>query len=72
MIELGAGTALPSFVAAIQRQPPRLVVITDYPDPELIENIRINVAFNIPENRRSAINVQVPVLDFSYLQPTRY
>ena len=38
------------------------MVITDYPDPELIENIRINVQTNIPEDKRSRVDVQVCIL----------
>ena len=38
------------------------VVITDYPDPELIENIKINVEKNIPQEMRSRVDVQVSIL----------
>jgi hypothetical protein len=35
------------------------VVITDYPDPELVENIRINITHNVSEHKRSLVDVQV-------------
>ena len=41
MLELGAGAGLPSLVAAIHGA--TQVVVTDYPDVELIENLRHNV-----------------------------
>ncbi|KAK9453908.1 putative methyltransferase-domain-containing protein [Dipodascopsis uninucleata] len=40
VLELGAGAALPSFVAALTA---KKVVITDYPDADLISNIEYNV-----------------------------
>ncbi|KIO15801.1 hypothetical protein M407DRAFT_34601 [Tulasnella calospora MUT 4182] len=44
MVELGAGTALPSLLAATGKGdgPPTLVTITDYPDPLLMENLTKN------------------------------
>ncbi|VVT58859.1 uncharacterized protein SAPINGB_P006420 [Magnusiomyces paraingens] len=39
VLELGAAAALPSLVAALSA---KNVVVTDYPDPELIENIQYN------------------------------
>ncbi|KAJ3864292.1 hypothetical protein EV359DRAFT_41354, partial [Lentinula novae-zelandiae] len=44
ILELGAGGALPSFVAA--ECGARKVVITDYPDPDLIQNIEYNIREN--------------------------
>lgn len=41
MLELGAGAGLPSLVAAIHGA--AQVVVTDYPDGELIENLQQNV-----------------------------
>ena len=41
VLELGAGAGLPSLVSAIKGA--RKVVLTDYPDPDLIENLRRNV-----------------------------
>ena len=34
------------------------VVLTDYPDPSLLDNISYNVAENIPQERRSCVSVQ--------------
>ncbi|KAJ9605489.1 Protein N-terminal and lysine N-methyltransferase efm7 [Cladophialophora chaetospira] len=41
VLELGAGAGLPSLVAAILGA--RLVVVTDYPENELIVNLRYNI-----------------------------
>ncbi|KKY27687.1 putative nicotinamide n-methyltransferase nnt1 [Phaeomoniella chlamydospora] len=41
VLELGAGAGLPSLTCAIYRA--RQVVVTDYPDPELIANLRENI-----------------------------
>jgi len=42
ILELGAGAGLPSLVCAIVGA--RTVVITDYPDVDLVENLRLNVS----------------------------
>ncbi|KAJ2776255.1 Protein N-terminal and lysine N-methyltransferase efm7 [Coemansia javaensis] len=47
VLELGAAGALPSLVAALNGA--RRVVITDYPDADLVGNIRTGVALNMPE-----------------------
>ncbi|KAJ2805867.1 Protein N-terminal and lysine N-methyltransferase efm7 [Coemansia guatemalensis] len=47
VLELGAAGALPSLVAALNGA--HRVVITDYPDPDLLANIRRNVELNMPE-----------------------
>ncbi|TKX18185.1 hypothetical protein C1H76_9658 [Elsinoe australis] len=41
VLELGAGAGLPSFTSALRGA--ELVVVTDYPDAELIENLKINI-----------------------------
>lgn len=41
VLELGAGAGLPSLVCAYSGA--TTVVCTDYPDPELVENLKINV-----------------------------
>lgn len=41
MLELGAGAGLPGIVSAIKGA--ATVVVTDYPDPDLIENIAHNI-----------------------------
>ncbi|KAF9466671.1 putative methyltransferase-domain-containing protein [Collybia nuda] len=56
VLELGAGGGLPSIVAA--KNGAQQVVITDYPDDELVENMSHNVEANIPIQERSHISVQ--------------
>ncbi|TFY65374.1 hypothetical protein EVG20_g5609 [Dentipellis fragilis] len=51
MIELGAGAAVPSFVASILPEPPSLVVVTDYPDAGILGNLEQNL-----ERNRGSIN----------------
>lgn len=41
MLELGAGAGLPSLVCALNGA--SQVVVTDYPDAELIENLQYNI-----------------------------
>jgi nicotinamide N-methyltransferase len=55
ILELGAGGALPSLVAA--RNGAAKVVVTDYPDTELIENIQYNVDHNISAPQKSNVIV---------------
>jgi nicotinamide N-methyltransferase len=43
VLELGAGAGLPSLVCAILGA--KTVVVTDFPDPDLIENIRYNIEY---------------------------
>ncbi|KAJ2541176.1 Protein N-terminal and lysine N-methyltransferase efm7 [Coemansia sp. RSA 1933] len=47
VLELGAAGALPSLISSINGA--TRVVITDYPDPDLIDNIRKTVALNMPQ-----------------------
>lgn len=55
VVELGAGAGLPSVVACLQGA--RCTVVTDYPDPELIQNLRHNLDTNIKDSQaRSRIN----------------
>ncbi|KAF4614189.1 hypothetical protein D9613_007581 [Agrocybe pediades] len=56
VLELGAGGALPSIVTA--KNGVQKVVVTDYPDRDLIENIAYNVAENVEEADRHRISVQ--------------
>ncbi|KAF8823617.1 hypothetical protein HHX47_DHR9000417 [Lentinula edodes] len=56
ILELGAGGALPSLVAA--ESGARKVVITDYPDPDLIRNIEYNVQENVDVARKGNVAVQ--------------
>ncbi|OLL26661.1 Protein N-methyltransferase nnt1 [Neolecta irregularis DAH-3] len=53
VLELGAGAALPGIIAALNGA--QLTVITDYPDIELVENIRYNVEKNIDDPRGKVI-----------------
>lgn len=46
MLELGAGSALPSLLLSTQANPPSLVVVTDYPDEGILGNLRKNVERN--------------------------
>ncbi|KAI9058036.1 hypothetical protein FKP32DRAFT_1582461 [Trametes sanguinea] len=56
VLELGAGGALPGIVAA--KNGARTVVLTDYPDAALIDNISHNVGANIPEGDRGGVHVE--------------
>ena len=75
VLELGAGGALPGIVAVRNGArkvcalrlclTPHLltviqVIVTDYPDQELVENMEYNVKMNVPEHRRDRLSVQVP------------
>lgn len=42
LLELGAGAGLPSVVCALNGA--RTVVVTDYPDPDLVQNLRVNAS----------------------------
>ncbi|KAH9917663.1 uncharacterized protein BXZ73DRAFT_53328 [Epithele typhae] len=49
VIELGAGCALPSLLAAtLAPAAPALAVVTDYPDDTILRNLHANVARNAP------------------------
>lgn len=54
-LEVGAGAGLPSLVAALQGA--ACVVVSDYPDQDLLDNLAINVEKNIPEASRDRIHV---------------
>ncbi|KAF9225717.1 hypothetical protein BS17DRAFT_750064 [Gyrodon lividus] len=56
IVELGAGCALPSLLAATLAQPPSLIVVTDYPDDGILGNLKANVERN-RENYRSPCEV---------------
>ena len=45
VIELGAGCALPSLLSTLS-EPPSLIVVTDYPDEGIMENLRRKVEKN--------------------------
>ncbi|KAJ2357253.1 Protein N-terminal and lysine N-methyltransferase efm7 [Coemansia sp. RSA 2618] len=48
VLELGAAGALPSMIAAANHA--RHVVITDYPDADLLQNIRTTCGLNFPQS----------------------
>eukprot|EP00054_Salpingoeca_dolichothecata_P025078 m.173070 g.173070 ORF g.173070 m.173070 type:complete len:262 (-) comp25238_c1_seq1:228-1013(-) len=56
ILELGAAAAVPSLTAVLCEA--KVVVATDYPDPELIENIIANINTNIPEELKSQIHAK--------------
>ncbi|KAK1219706.1 hypothetical protein PQX77_017567 [Marasmius sp. AFHP31] len=49
VVELGAGCGLPSLLMATRKDPPRLVVVTDYPDDGILGNLKENVSRNSSE-----------------------
>lgn len=57
ILELGAGGGLPSIVCAAAGA--EKVVITDYPDQALVDNIRFNVETNLVEDDRRMVFVEV-------------
>ncbi|EEB92763.1 hypothetical protein MPER_08681, partial [Moniliophthora perniciosa FA553] len=46
VVELGSGCGLPSLLMAIRPEPPKIVVLTDYPDEGIMGNLKENVARN--------------------------
>jgi hypothetical protein len=70
VLELGAGAGLPSLVCALNGA--AKVVVTDYPDADLIDNLRYNVTNcdSLPDKSRVAPEVrtcgqlQIPAEDF--------
>jgi nicotinamide N-methyltransferase len=55
VLELGAGGGLPGIVACLKGA--SRVVLTDYPDNNLIKNLEINVERNIPPERLPDVKV---------------
>jgi EEF1A N-terminal glycine/lysine methyltransferase len=55
VLELGAGAGLPSLVCA--KLGAQKVVVTDYPDPDLIENLEYNISANIPVEEGKERNI---------------
>jgi len=54
-MELGAGAGLPSILSVLLGA--ELVVATDFPDKQIIENLRRNVAANVPRLEQSKIHI---------------
>lgn len=55
ILELGAGAALPSIAAAICGA--SSVVCTDYPETEIVDNIRYNVQSNLTSEEQARVTV---------------
>jgi nicotinamide N-methyltransferase len=56
VLELGAAAGLPSIVAHLLSA--SLVVTTDYPDAQLLDNLQLNVDDNIEEQNRHSVAVE--------------
>ncbi|KAF9236770.1 putative methyltransferase-domain-containing protein [Melanogaster broomeanus] len=56
VLELGAGGGLPGIVAA--QNDAKQVVLSDYPDAALVENLTHNVHQNISEDQRNKVTTQ--------------
>jgi len=56
VLELGAGAGLPSLICALHGA--KRVVVTDYPDPDLIENLQYNIDHSIDSSYRHLIAAQ--------------
>ncbi|GBE87585.1 Protein N-terminal and lysine N-methyltransferase EFM7 [Sparassis crispa] len=56
VLELGAGGGLPGLVAA--KNGARTVVLTDYPDTALLENLAYNVQNNVPSELLQRVHVK--------------
>ncbi|ODV60474.1 S-adenosylmethionine-dependent methyltransferase ASCRUDRAFT_8693 [Ascoidea rubescens DSM 1968] len=54
ILELGAASALPSLICSYHN--PKKIVITDYPDFDLMENIKFNVKNLIQDNQNNKDN----------------
>lgn len=56
VLELGAGAGLPSLVCALYGA--KAVVVTDYPDADLVENIRFNVSHSITPSTATNVHAE--------------
>ena len=63
VLELGAGAGLPSIISATAGA--KKVVVTDYPDQQLVENLSYNVEINIAETQLANVEVEVCHLPLS-------
>jgi nicotinamide N-methyltransferase len=57
VLELGAGAGLPSIVSALNGA--ETVVVTDYPDADLVDNLRYNIEHSVPTGLSSKIFAEV-------------
>lgn len=69
VLELGAGAGLPGILAALEGA--ELVVLSDYPSPVILANLRRNVNENIPKNMQSKVKVEGHVWGQSTISITR-
>lgn len=53
VLELGAGAGLPSLLSALHGA--KRVVVTDYPDPDLIQNLQHNIQHSIPQPNQAVL-----------------
>ncbi|KAJ5073206.1 protein n-terminal and lysine n-methyltransferase efm7 [Anaeramoeba ignava] len=74
VLELGAGAGLPSIVAALLNS--RMVVTTDFPEDEIIQNIKKNFEMNIsqkkPNNYTDCLRLDgsgIVIVAFSHHRP---
>ncbi|KAH0541344.1 hypothetical protein FGG08_004182 [Glutinoglossum americanum] len=56
VLELGAGSGLAGIISALAGA--EEVVISDYPAPEILENISLNISRNIPSSIQPCVSVQ--------------
>lgn len=61
VLELGAGAGLPSLVTAVSGA--ASVLVTDYPDQQLVDNLEYNVDCNVPSSLRDKVDVDVSEFD---------
>ncbi|KAJ3288184.1 nicotinamide n-methyltransferase [Borealophlyctis nickersoniae] len=67
VLELGAAASLPSIICTINGA--NKVVITDYPDPELLNNMQFNANANAPDALAKGI---IKIEGFQWGQPPDY
>lgn len=56
VLELGAGAGLPSLICALHGA--KKVLVTDYPDPDLVENLQYNIKHSLTLDNQISITVQ--------------
>jgi nicotinamide N-methyltransferase len=65
VLELGAGAGLPSLLSGILGA--KRVVVTDYPDPDLIENLKYNISNMLGEEGRNKSDIREAIKAEGYL-----